>query len=210
VPAEGEREIFLCHTLCELGAERMGETLDEMRGFLERNLSDVLVVFVESSVEPGEVEGAFEDADLEPYLVTLRRGEPLPTLGDMIASGRRLLVLDEGDGGDAPWYHPGFVFVQDTLIRSLRDSRVSCEVGRGTSESPLLLMNHWIDRFPPSPSDNREVNDRRKLLGRVRSCRERRGRAPNLIAVDFYERGGVIAAARALNRGGPATLAGGD
>jgi hypothetical protein len=129
----------------------MSATLDEIRGFLERHRSEVLVLFVESSVDPREVEQEFEEADLEPYLATLRRGEPLPTLRVMIASGRRLVVFDEDDGGDASWHQPGFVFVQDTRIESLLDSGTACDPGRGTPESPLFLMNHWIDRFPPRP-----------------------------------------------------------
>jgi hypothetical protein len=204
VPAEGEREIFLCHTLCELGAERMSSTLDEIRGFLERNPSEVLIVFVESSVDPPDVEREFDRADLEPYLAPLRRGDPLPTLREMIASGRRLVVLDEGDGGDASWFHPGFVFVQDTRIRALLRSRTACDPNRGTPESPMFLINHWIDRFPPSPSENGEVSDRRTLMRRIRSCRERHDRAPNLIAVDFYERGEVLAVSRTLNISGAA------
>ena len=209
VPAEGEREIFLCHTLCELGAERMSSTLDEVRGFLERNPFEVMVIFLESSVEPADVEHEFDQADLEPYLATLHRGDPLPTLRQMIASGRRLVVFDQGDGGDAPWYQSGFLFIQDTRIRSLIDSDTACDPGRGIPESPLLLMNHWIDRFPPPLTDDSRVSQRRVLLRRVRSCRERYGRSPNLIAVDFYDRGDVIATARELNqRGSPARLSG--
>lgn len=203
VPSEGEREIFLCHTLCELGAERMGSTLGELRGFLERNRSEVVVVLVESSVDPGDVEHEFEEADLEPYLATLRRGRPLPTLGEMVASGRRLVVLDQGDGGEAEWYGPAFVHLQDTRVGSLLESRTACEAGRGTAESPLFLMNHWIDRFPPPFTANSEVGGREALLRRVRSCRERQGRRPNMIAVDFYDRGDVVAVARELNRRGP-------
>jgi hypothetical protein len=75
VPSEGERQVFLCHSLCELGAERMSSTLDEIRGFLERNPAEVLVLLVESSVDPSEVEREFEEADLEPYLRALRPGQ---------------------------------------------------------------------------------------------------------------------------------------
>lgn len=201
VPSEGDRDVFLCHSLCELGAERMTSMLGELRGFLERHLTEVVVLFLESSVDPADVEEAFEDADLEPYLATLRRGAPLPTLREMIASGRRLVVLDQGDGGDASWHHTGFVVAQDTRISSLLRSRTTCRPsGRGTPESPLLLMNHWIDRFPPPPTANAEVSRRSVLIRRARRCERTLGRLPNLIAVDFYERGDVVAAARALNR----------
>lgn len=202
VPTEGDREVFLCHTLCELGAERMGATLDEIRGFLERQRSEVLVVFIESSIDPRDVEEEVEDADLEPYLTTLRRGRPLPRLREMIASGRRLVIFDEDDGGEASWYHPGFVFMQDTRIDSLLEPRIACFPRRGSPENPLVLMNQWIDRFPPSPEQNRAVSDRRALLQRVRACRGALGRPPNLVAVDFYDQGDVIEVAHELNRDG--------
>jgi len=201
VPTDGEREIFLCHTLCELGAERMSSTLDEIRGFLEGNQSEVLIVLTESSVAPDEVEREFERADLEPYLATLERDAPLPTLREMIASGRRLLVLDERDGGDAPWYQPAFVFIHDTRIGSLLRSETACDPNRGTPGSPLFLMNHWLDRFPPPPAENGAVADRASLLERLRSCRTARGQRPNLIAVDFYEGSDLMETARELNRG---------
>ncbi|HYF25019.1 MAG TPA: hypothetical protein VD931_04700 [Baekduia sp.] len=204
VPSDGEREIFLCHTLCELGAERISDVLGDLRGFLERHLSEVVVVIVESSVEAGEVESEFRAADLEPYLATLRRGAPLPTLRQMIASGRRLVVLDQGDGGDAPWYHAGFVVAQDTRIATVAKAPTACVPGRGTPESPLLLLNHWIDRFPPPPRWNRQVSRRSTILRRARACRARLGRIPNMVAVDFYDRGDVVAAVRALNRSGAA------
>jgi hypothetical protein len=203
VPSDGKRQIYLCHTLCELGAERMSAALGDIRGFLERNPSEVLVVLLESSITPEEVVEQVEDADLEPYVATLRRGGPLPSLGEMVASGRRLVLLDQGDGGEEAWFQPADAFVQGTRVSSLLTSPTACPVGSGTPESPLFQLNHWIDRFPPPATENAEVNDRETLLRRVRRCREVVGRAVNLLAVDFYERSGVVEAARELNRAEP-------
>ncbi|MDQ3632318.1 MAG: hypothetical protein M3417_13825, partial [Actinomycetota bacterium] len=202
VPTDGERKIYLCHTLCELGAERLSSTLREVRGWLERNRSEILVLLLESSVDSEDVERAFEDAELGRYLATLPRGRPLPTLRQLITSGRRLVVLDDGDGGDASWYQPGFLFAQSTSIDAFTQSRTSCQPGRGSPGSPLLLMNHWVDRFPPPARAARDANRRAVLLRRTRSCRERLGRLPNLVAVDFYERGDVVRTAREINRSG--------
>ncbi len=202
VPAEGERRVFLCHTLCELGAEPLGSTLRDLRGWLERNRSEVVVLLLESSVEPADVESAFEKAELGRYLAVLPHDRPLPTLRGLISSGRRLIVLDERDGGDKPWFQPGFRFAQNTSIDAFTESQSSCKPDRGTPESPLLLMNHWIDRFPPPASAALRVNRRTVLLRRARSCRERLGRLPNLVAVDYYDRGDLIATVRELNRGG--------
>ena len=204
VPADGKRKVYLCHTLCELGAERMSSTLREVRGWLERNRAEVLVILLESSVEPPEIEKEFESAKLEPYLATLPRNRPLPTLRQMIVSGRRLVVLDDKDGGDAPWHQPAFVFAQDTSISAFTKSRTACDPNRGTPESPLLIMNHWVDRFPPPPTAAEQVNLRSVLSQRIRACRSRLGRVPTAIAVDFYDRGDTIAVARELNQAGDA------
>ena len=198
VPSEGKRAIFLCHTLCEIGAERLSSTLGEIRGWLERNRAEVLVLMLESSVAADEIERAFEKADLTPYLATLPLDARLPTLRQMIASGRRLVVLDEGDGGTEPWFQPAFVFAQTTSIQAFTDSPTACEVGRGTPERPLLIMNHWIDRFPPSPRAAADVNQGAVLQRRIDTCRKRLGRTPNVIAVDFYEEGELIEVTRAL------------
>ena len=69
-----------------------------------------------------------------------------------------------------------------------------------TEHAPSELLNHWIDTFPPSPSRNRRIGGR-LLERRVDGCERARGLRPNLLAVDFYERSGVIDVARRLNAG---------
>lgn len=202
VPGDGERRIYLCHTLCELGAEGFGSTLREIRGWLERNRSEVLVLLLESSVAPEEIVEAVDDAGLERYLVTLDRDRPLPRMRDLITSGRRLVVLDEHDGGGAPWFQPAFLFAQNTSIGGFTKDRSTCEPGRGTPDGPLLILNNWVDRFPPPSNAAAAANEGRALRDRVRRCRERLGRAPNAIAVDFYQRGDLFDVVRDLNRAG--------
>jgi hypothetical protein len=206
LPAEGEREIFLCHTLCELGAERLSSTLKAIRGWLERNPAETLVLLLESSVDPAEIEEAFDDASLLSYVATLPRDGPLPTLRELVTTGRRLVVLDERDGGDAPWLQPAFRFVQNTSIDAFTQSPEVCDPGRGTPDSPLLAMNHWVDRFPPPQTSAAALNRRATLLRRASRCRRRLGRMPNVIAVDFYDRGDLIAAVDDLNRGADVPL----
>jgi hypothetical protein len=43
------------------------------------------------------------------------------------------------------------------------------------------------------------VNSRGAILARAERCERRRGLRPSLIAVDHYDRGGVVAAADELN-----------
>ena len=62
----------------------------------------------------------------------------------------------------------------------------------------MLLLNHWIDTFPPSVSRNDRIGAS-FLERRARRCGQARGLTPNLLAVDFYERSDVVDVARRLN-----------
>ena len=197
IPAEG-RGAYLCHTLCELGAEPLGEQLAIFRSFLAANPGETLILFVEPYVPPSEIERAFEDAALVDYAATLATGEPLPTLGRLSETGKRLIVLAEEDAGAMPWYLDGFAFVQDTPLGADRPEQLRCGRFRGEAASPLLLVNHWIPPFPPSVTRNARIGGA-FLEDRLEQCGNARERLPNIVAVDFYEQSGVVEIAARLN-----------
>ena len=60
----GEREIFLCHTVCELGATRMSDALDDVREFLDENPGEVVILFLEPYVSPADIAKEFDGAGL--------------------------------------------------------------------------------------------------------------------------------------------------
>lgn len=195
---EDPRKAYLCHTLCELGAEPLGEQLGLVRSFLDANRGEVVVLFVEPYVPVQEVERGLRETGLLEHAAEIRPGDRLPTLGDLVQADTRLVVLAEEDGGARPWYLPGFSLVQDTPLGANRPSQLGCERYRGKADSPLFLVNHWIPPFPPVAAANQRIGGR-FLERRLEDCGRRRGLMPNLIAVDFYERTGVVAAARRLN-----------
>jgi hypothetical protein len=159
-----------------------------------------VIVFVEPYVPVEQIERAFREVRLLPALATFSRGEPLPTLGDLIGAGTPLVVLAEEDGGTRPWYLPGFSFVQDTPLGARRRNELRCDRARGDADSPLLLLNHWIDTFPPSVARNRAIGGAflRRHLAR---CERERGLVPNLVAVDYYENSAVVRIAKRFNAG---------
>ncbi|HEV2873994.1 MAG TPA: hypothetical protein VGW14_02500, partial [Thermoleophilaceae bacterium] len=195
---EGERRPYLCHTLCELGAEPIDEQLGLFRAFLDANPREVVILFVEPYVPVEEIERAFERADLLEEAAEIPAGGPLPTLGELIRERTRLVVLAEEDGGARPWYLPGFELVQDTPLGATRPAELRCRRFRGRPDSPMLLLNHWIDTFPPSVSRNGRIGAR-FLERRALRCGRIRGLVPNLLAVDFHERSDVVEVARELN-----------
>jgi hypothetical protein len=193
---EGERVPYLCHSVCELGATPMEDGLGDVRAFLEENRFEVVVIFIEPSIDADDIEAAFRDAGLLPYLATLQRYEPLPTLRELIASNRRLVVFTERGGGTPDWYHEGFSFTQDTVVGAELDK---CEGRNGNAASPLMMLNHWVDGFPPPVEANEDVTKLDDLLKRARVCRRELGRVPNLFPVDFYGSSDIVEAAERLN-----------
>jgi hypothetical protein len=197
----GTPEPYLCHTLCELGAEPLDRELVVIRRFLDQHPDQVLIVIVEDYVPPATIKQAFERSGLARYVATLARGEPLPTLGALIARGQRLVVFAEEKGGSPAWYMPAFSFVQDTPLGAVRPGQLSCKRYRGAKRSPLLLINHWIPPFPPSPTVNAAIGRASFLRRRISRCLQERGLKGAIVAVDFYERTSVVEVAQELNSG---------
>jgi hypothetical protein len=198
----GTPQLYLCHTLCELGAEPLDRELEVIRRFLEAHPDQVVIVIVEDYIPPAAIEAAFQRAGLERFLATLDRRQPLPTLQTLIAQGHRLIVFAEEQGGSPSWYMPAFSFIQDTPLGATRRNQLSCTRSRGEQSSPLLLINHWIPPFPPSPSLNASIGSDSFLRKRVTRCQRERAAKGAIIAVDFYERTSVVEVAKELNGGG--------
>lgn len=195
----GKPEPYLCHTLCELGAEPLDRELEAIRTFLEGHPDQVLVAIVEDYVPPATIEEAFERSGLVSYVATLQRDEPLPTLGTLIASGQRLVVFAEEKGGTPAWLMPAFSFIQDTPLGATRPDQLSCARYRGEASSPLLLINYWIPPFPPTPSLNAAIGREAFLRARVTRCLRERGLKGAIVAVDFYQSTAVVRVAQKLN-----------
>jgi len=196
---DGEPELFLCHSFCELGATPMAAALVDIRDFLDANPGAFLVILVQDATTPEDTVQAFELADLAERAYAHTPGEPWPTLGELLAEGKQLLVMAEREAGAAAWYQPAFTLLQETAFAADTVEELSCLPGRGEPDNPLFLMNHWISERPPLLSRALEVNAEEFILSRSRECAEVRGTVPNVVAVDFYDVGDVFDAVQELN-----------
>jgi hypothetical protein len=200
----GEPGVYMCHTLCELGATPLADGLRDIREFLDANPDELVILFIQDAISPGETAEVFDRAELTRYAHSHARNEPWPPMRELIAADERLLVLvEEHARGGPSWYHEGFELTQETpyVFHSLEelDPPASCRRNRGSPNSPLFLMNHWIERVNPSPGLAAQANARDRLVRRGRRCRKERGVLPNIVAVDFYDEGGLIEAVDELN-----------
>jgi hypothetical protein len=196
----GKRDIWLCHSLCELGSTNFVHYLSVIDNFLELNPGNVIVLFDEDYVSEQSIRAAFKRAGLFNRLAVLQRGQPLPTLGDLISSKHNIVVFaQEPVSGHFPWNAPSDTWLQDTPLKAVKPSQFTCQLYRGYSTNPLLVMNNWADIFPPRRSPNVPLVQKDFILKRAHECIVERGKIPNLIMTDFYNRGDVVGAAAVLN-----------
>jgi len=206
---EGERGMYLCHSFCELGATPLADALGAIHDFLVTHPGEVLVVVNQDYVTPRDFVGAVEDAGLTDLVYAPPASGEWPTLGELIRADRRLVILAENEAGAAPWYQlvyerlteeTPFSFREPAQLTDPAGLAATCEPNRGPAGAPLFLVNHWITTDPaPRPSNAAVVNAREPLLRRVRECARTRDHVPNLLAVDFYRRGDLLAVVDELN-----------
>ncbi len=205
-PTSG-RELYLCHGFCELGATPLRESLDDVRRFLVTNPGEVVIVFIQDEAPAADIAAAFEEAGLDRYAYAHPGpAAPWPTVGALIERNERLIVMTENaTDAPVPWLHRGFEVAQETPFRFHSVDDLSCERNRGPADAALFLVNHWIEDIAPSPADAELLNAREVLLPRLQQCEAERGQLPNLVAVNFYRLGDLLAVVDEINGVGSAT-----
>ena len=205
---EGKRGIYLCHSFCEIGATPLGDVLHDIHDFLVTNPGEVLVVVNQDYVRARDFVAAVREAGLERFAATLDP-DHMPTLREMVAGDRRLVLLAEDEAGGAPWYQLAYDRLVEetpyhfgTVAKLIGEDGLEegCRPNRGPAGAPLFLLNHWVTTDPvPLPSDAARVNAYGPLLRRSRVCGAARRHAMNLLAVNFYAKGDLFRVAAELN-----------
>jgi hypothetical protein len=197
--ATAKRGIYLCHARCELGATRFGDTLANIKSWVNAHPDEVLMIMVEDHTDPVETANAIAASGLADRAYTLQKDKPLPTLGDMITARKNVLIAAEvGGSGTPPWYHKAYDWLfQETPYSFDKAEDFNCAPNRGPANAPLFLVNHWLSNHDPGVYN--KVNSRAELTKRLRECIAQRGRMPNVIAVDFSARGDLVGTVKATN-----------
>ena len=206
---KGKRGIFLCHTFCELGYTPLSESLTQIHDFLAADPGAVGVVVNEDYITPKDFVGAVKAAGLEEFVYRGPTTESWPTLGHMVETNQRLVLLGEDKAGAAPWYHPAFRSItQDTpytfksaaLLTTPKDLPAELRAQPRRGERPDAPRQPLGEHRPlPKPSDARRVNAYAPLLRRARECARLRGHTPTLLAVNFYRQGDLFRVVDTLN-----------
>ncbi len=207
VDTSGKRnDVYFCHDYCELGAVPASQVLGEIRDFLDRNLTDVVIIDIEDYVKPEDFRRALQEADLLDRVYTPKaKDAPWPSLHEMVVTDdqqrgkeRRLVVMFEKQKAKFPWLLNTYDVSEETPFTFPSPSAFNCDPNRGKTGKSLLIVNHWINPGGlPDPVRAATTNSREALKRRVTQCITERDRLPNVIAVNFTPSGDLI---RTVNR----------
>jgi hypothetical protein len=190
---------YLAHTSVLFGRKPLVAGLGEVRAFLENQPFEIVTIILENYVLPEVLDQAFTEAGLEPYLYAHQRGQPFPTLREMVLSGKRLVVFTDRGGGTYPWLHPVWDFCFDTPWKAKSPAELKNQAGRGDPRNPLLIVNHFLMNPLPSVRLATQVNQNPFLMNRIFTCAQEMRRMPNFINVDFYDIGDLFEVVDTLN-----------
>lgn len=227
--AEGhatDATIYFCHEYCTLGSTELVPELAKVAAFLSSHPREVLVFVNESYVDPTDFAKAVTESGLIDYVYT-GSTDTYPTLGQMIAQNQRVLMLSESGTGSVSWYHAAYQGAMQETPYDFRVSEAgdplttrqgmdlltgastldsTCRPNRGGTSGNLFLMNHWVNGYldnsnptVPDPAVAQVLNQREVLVNRARACETRRGKLPNIVAVDDFGDGDLLGAVRELN-----------
>lgn len=199
----GDR-VMVYHAHRLLGHRPLQEDLLAIKAFLDAHPREVFSIIFESHVAADALAQALADAGLLPYLHAQPQAAPWPTLGEMVAAGRRLVVFSEKDQGNPyPWLHHAWDYLTENHYANHALADFSTTYNRGDTTQRLYLLNHFIThrKLGYGLRDSAAVaNDAGVILDRALRLQAVQGRFPNFVAVDFVESGTPKAAVDLLNR----------
>ncbi|HZP31290.1 MAG TPA: hypothetical protein VFC99_20230, partial [Acidimicrobiia bacterium] len=204
-----KQDVYFCHDFCELGAVSAEEVFGDIRDFLDRNLTDVVVIDLEDYVKPKDIKKALVDADLFDRVWIPKKGATeLPTLYDMVVpknkraeqNPRRLIVMSERHPDATPWMHGTYTLSEETPYTFSSIGDFSCAPFRGGTGKDFFIMNHWLrPDGPPDPAEAAKVNSKATISNRIQQCIAERGRVPDVVAVDFTAIGDMYSTVNEFN-----------
>jgi len=197
-----KKDVYFCHDYCELGAVPAVDVLSGIRDFLNRNLTDVVVIDIEDYVKPADFKQALIDADLfDKVYRPKHKGDPWPSLNSMVVpkkrtdeqNPQRLVVMFEKQKSNYSWLFNTYQVSEETPYNFKNAAAFNCDPNRGGTGKDVLIVNHWINPGGlPDPVVANATNSEKVLTKRFQECVAERQKVPNVFAVNFTSSGDLF------------------
>lgn len=221
--AQSHREddhIELCHTSClEKDAGPLRDYLAGIKAFLDTNHDEVITLLLTNGddVPVADFDAVFQDVGLAGYAYVPTGTIALdqwPTLGELIASGKRLVVFMDyhADSGKVDYILDEFAFIWETPFDTTDPAFAQCTVDRppnGDTGRLMGLVNHFLDVeinlfgqqiLIPDSVEAYKTNSLASITAQTSLCASQHARVPNFVLLDFISVGDAMAAQKQLNR----------
>ena len=188
-----KNDIYLCHDYCELGAVKASTVFSQINDFLNRNVTDVIILDVEDYVQPADLEKALKAGHLWDRVYTPDLTKPLPTMLDLvnpiggkIERKQRVIVTSENHGHAAPWLIGSYDLMQETPNTFTAINKFNCRPTGAPHDPDAARQPLAPTERPARSGEASQVNSAATLTARLRQCEDVRRTLPNVLAVDFF------------------------
>jgi len=206
--------LYLCHGSCALGKIHYTTWLSQFKRWLDDHPREVIVLFIEQYVTNDLGAAAISAANLTNYThsqarITASNGLAWPTLGELIANNRRLMVFQDVGPVLANSYTPvppfymweRYFAAQTPYSYQERSQMNSCARKTGMrGVGSLLVLNQFLTNPVAMPMLASDVNVESFIMQRVKQCEDKQGQRPNFVCVDFSSIGTYYQAINTINK----------
>lgn len=200
-----KKEVILCHggNACGiLGKDRAIRVFYDVRKFLIENPKEIITFILESYISTNDLNQVLLKSGLSPFLFAKEQNTPWPLIQDMIATNRRLVILnDQTKENDPAWNHDLWSSAVETPYSYKKIKDLNCAFNRGNPKNSLFIFNHFTTFIAGKRLDAKKINKRDFLSKRIIDCRNKLGKLPNFVTVDFYQWGDALEVVKELNEG---------
>ena len=173
-----KQDMYFCHDFCELGAVPAEQIFGDIGDFLDRNLTDVVIIDLEDYVKPKDIKAALDRRRplrprVEAQARCRRRCRPSTTWWRRTRSRRRrrLIVMSEKHPGVYPWLLGTYTVSEETPFTFTAIDDFNCNPNRGGTGKDFFILNHWLrPDGPPDPVAAGSVNSQKTLTRRLQQC----------------------------------------
>jgi len=206
---ESQGNVRLCHgdddrgtSPCIYGGIDAVSWLSSLAALMEDAPNDVVTLLVENYVQPEHLAAVFLESGLTEHAFVHELNSPWPTLEQMIALERPLVVFWEQSADlNYPWIHDFLTHSWTTNFAEENPEDMNCDPLRGDPKQSVYHMNNWLSGplGLSDPTRGDEANNPDFLVDRAKECWQQHGKRPTFVAVDWWEDGDVVEAVQTIN-----------
>jgi hypothetical protein len=157
--------------------------------YLRNNPRAIVTLILESYVPNASIRKVAGEAGVFDFCTVLPVNGSWPTLGEMRAQGKRLVMLTDRPDGVGQWPMPVWEHCVETPWKNKSADAMDDAPGRGREKNRFLIVNHLVSAFRPSRATAETINAAGVLQERIRRIQARWGRQPNFWVMDFVDIG---------------------